>query len=643
VNSQYSTPPALSTTHRRQLEESGISPDVAAERGYRTVRSRAELSDFKGYQQRAPALRVPTFSPDGETTGSQIRPDKPRKDKKNKPIKYETAAGAGVVLDVHPRNLQAVRDPSTDLWIGEGVKKGDSAVSRGQVVVSLIGVWGWRKDGKPLPCWEHVALKDRKVFVCFDSDVMLKPEVQLALEHLVAMLEERGADVRVVYLPGGEGEEKVGMDDFFAAGGTVAELKALARKFEPEDLGRIRLSRDEKLRAAVVELERRFWTSEWKGMGGHSDRDVYLKLIEAARRHGKPVKDGIRVTISHGTLALQAKVSTRTLWKAINRLEEWGLAYRDNEDRKPDKAGAFLLRASVRRYGKKQGSQGKDTQRLQESDPGDLHLRAPRLRWSSPKWKPSARTIRKARLERRQAPLPEPRPAIKRLGKGRGAFLDALDVAGGTAPIQEIADALHHKRARDLRRRTLPMLEEAGIVSVEGDVVSLAPDWLERLEQVREVGGEIEVDETARRRLAIKRRAYHNRHKHPADRAPTHEEIAALEDARNAWRMRLALEALRAPGSGPAKNLELFMNSELHNVEYLVRSILRFHKAPTEMLERWRAPVLEAAAVVVSEISPTDEVIPPEPAPRHRLDCECEACLYPEPRYARPYRGRSSA
>ncbi len=111
----------------------------------------------------------------------------------------------------------------------------------------------------------------------------------------------------------------------------------------------------------------------------------------------------------------------------------------------------------------------------------------------------------------RQGVRSEARPAVKRLGKARGAVLDALDAGGGVLTLQAIADALHRKRARDLRRRSLPMLEEAGIITVDGDIVTLAEDWLDKLEDARELGGEIEAEELARRRYRGKSRAYHNR------------------------------------------------------------------------------------------------------------------------------------
>lgn len=104
---------------------------------------------------------------------------------------------------------------------------------------------------------------------------------------------------------------------------------------------------------------------------------------------------------------------------------------------------------------------------------------------------------------------------MKRLGKVRGHVLDALELAGGSATLQELAEILHHRRPRDLRRRTLPMLEEAGIITVEDDQVTLADNWLEALDVAREIGGEIEAEERARRDLEKRRRAYHSRQKTP--------------------------------------------------------------------------------------------------------------------------------
>jgi hypothetical protein len=544
-------------------DESGISPEVALERGYYTARRRSDVPQaFAGYQRRL-GLVVPMYSPDGSTGGYQLRPDRPRK---NGP-KYETPVGISPVVDVHPRMLEEVRHGDGPLLITEGAKTGDAATSRGIPTVVLAGVWMWCvpkvRPYRLKPCFDHIWLEGREALVAFDSDCMSKAGVHEALTALVAALEDRGALVKVVYLPdapdgsGAGSGAKQGVDDYLAAGHTVAEFKALARKFEPEDLGRIRLSRNEQLRAAVEDLERRFWAEEWKGMGGHSDRDVALKLVEAARRHGELVEDGVRVELSWGTLELRAKVSRRTLSKAIRRLEDdRGFLRRDNGDRKDDRRGAFVLRATVNQCGGGQAGGRESNGGVTRISSVGIHLRASvhahleaggevgekvrvlplperdvgafslafsasRLRWSSPARKPLLGTVRGTRKVR-HAQRERPRPAVKRLGKTRGAVLDVLEDLGGVATLGEIAASLHCKRPRDLRRRNLPMLEEAGILTVEDDLVTLADNWLEALDVAREVGGEINAERAAWRDLARRRKAYHGRHKvapehHPAN------------------------------------------------------------------------------------------------------------------------------
>src|SRR5215210_6358308 len=343
----------LSDSHRRMLfEESGIYPDSAKERGYFTARRRSEVPEAVKRYQRQPGLVVPMYPPHGETVGYQLRPDKPRKGGP----KYETPGGISPVVDVHPRMREEARHGDGPLLITEGAKTGDAATSRGVCTVVLAGVWMWCipkvKPYRLKPCFDHIRLEDREVFVVFDSDCMSKTSVQEALAALVAALEDHGAHVKVIYLPDAADGSKQGIDDYLVAGGTVREMFMLARDFDPADMGRIRMSRDEKLRALVEDLQRRWWAEEWKGRGGHTERDVALKLIEAAARSGKIHADGLRVKISWGTLQVEAKVARKTLAKALGRLEVREFLYRDNEDRKPEKTGAFVLRAKVDQYGR---------------------------------------------------------------------------------------------------------------------------------------------------------------------------------------------------------------------------------------------------------------------------------------------------
>lgn len=199
-------PPAaslpLSPEHRKMLEvESSISPEYIAGRGYYTASRRADVPDvFKG-QQRRLGLVIPTYSP-SEAPGFRLRPN----NRISPGRKYEQPYGVVSTLDVHPFNLERARNPHVELWITEGEKTADSLASRGECVISIPGVHNFAvKDSKGvegLPCWEHVPLNDRVVTVVYDSDARTNAGVQLALKRLVALLENRGADVYVVYLPG---------------------------------------------------------------------------------------------------------------------------------------------------------------------------------------------------------------------------------------------------------------------------------------------------------------------------------------------------------------------------------------------------------------------------------------------------------
>jgi hypothetical protein len=191
----------LSDEHRKMLEvESSISPKYIVGRGYYTASRLADVPEvFKGRQRRL-GLVIPTYSPSG-ATGFRLRPNK----RISPGRKYEQPYGVGSILDVHPFNLERVRNPHIELWITEGEKTADSLASRGECVISIPGVNNFARKGsrgvEGLPCWDYIPLQERTANVVFDSDVLTNPGIQLALERLVALLDRRGASVYVVYLP----------------------------------------------------------------------------------------------------------------------------------------------------------------------------------------------------------------------------------------------------------------------------------------------------------------------------------------------------------------------------------------------------------------------------------------------------------
>jgi hypothetical protein len=186
----------LADRHRTMLEiESGISPEVIAQRGYFTATDPDELSElgFAEYQIRTPALVIPVWGVDRRFRFARIRPDDPRqdRDKPKKFNKYEQPYGDRLVLDV-PRAAQPhLGDPTKRLWIVEGEKKADALVSRGECAVALLGVWAWKREGAPLSDWDHIRLVGRAVRVLFDSDAAHKTEVRRALRALSVYLRGR--------------------------------------------------------------------------------------------------------------------------------------------------------------------------------------------------------------------------------------------------------------------------------------------------------------------------------------------------------------------------------------------------------------------------------------------------------------------
>ena len=224
---------ALFAQHSELLTASAISPEVARERRYVSVDTRAQL---KRYNDRfsskcpVPGMLIPLRRLDGSVSGYQYRPDAPRI-MDGRPRKYETPFQPGCI-DVPPGVRDRLADPAVPLLVTEGSRKADSAASAGLCCVSVSGVWNWRGTnpvgGKvALPEWNDVALNGRRVVLAFDSDVTVKPAVRRALDALAGYLVTKGATVEYLHLPDA-GDGKTGLDDYLAAEG-AAGLWALVR------------------------------------------------------------------------------------------------------------------------------------------------------------------------------------------------------------------------------------------------------------------------------------------------------------------------------------------------------------------------------------------------------------------------------
>ncbi len=233
----------LTASHRHELEKSSsIDPEVITERGYRSVTQsdRHELEEMGippwalRSDEAFPGLLIPICRVTGERLSLQFKPAKPIL-VKGKSLKYISARGVNV-LDLHPRNRAGINDSNTPLWITEGVKKGDALTSCGCCVLTLTGVFNWRSSLATLGDWEDVPLKGREVIICFDADAKSNMNVARAMVRLGRWLRSKGVKtVHYLIVPNETNAARTkGVDDYFAAGGTLETLKAAATTVEPD-------------------------------------------------------------------------------------------------------------------------------------------------------------------------------------------------------------------------------------------------------------------------------------------------------------------------------------------------------------------------------------------------------------------------
>jgi hypothetical protein len=209
--------------HRRELSsESAIDGEVIAERGYQSVMRPTPGSDeprrllarlglptwaFKEDSD-FPGLLIPMYGPTGQLVSFQWKPRRPVRNRDGKPMKYASPKGSPSRLDVHPRNVRYMSDPTVELWITEGVKKGDALTSQGLCAIALTGVYNWRSQHGTLGEWEDVQLKGRRVVVCFDADAWVNRNVARAMARFGRWLRSRGATVEYLVVPSQVGDTR---------------------------------------------------------------------------------------------------------------------------------------------------------------------------------------------------------------------------------------------------------------------------------------------------------------------------------------------------------------------------------------------------------------------------------------------------
>jgi hypothetical protein len=215
--------PALIKALRNQIDadikRSGLTPEDRETLKLSPLT--AEWCD-ENFGQPRDAYRIPYFDIKGKTTDYyRVRFLQCENDND---LRYMQPAGSAPALYLPPtlgprRSWVGIAaDPTIPLIITEGEKKAAVASKRGLACLGLGGVWSFRSGGRfqnLLPEFDAFNLEGRVVEVCFDTDVMTKREVHMAMIHFARTLYRlKGCKVNFVFLKPIAASLKTGLDDY---------------------------------------------------------------------------------------------------------------------------------------------------------------------------------------------------------------------------------------------------------------------------------------------------------------------------------------------------------------------------------------------------------------------------------------------
>lgn len=232
------------------VEGSGLTPETIAEAGIYSsedcVKNAALLNRKTWSQKLGPALVFPYRDQWAGTCLHRLKPDNPQLNHATgKAAKYLQPTGLPTRPYIQRKVYDLQDDTSARLIFTEGEKKTLCATQHGFNCIGLCGVDNWhgRKKTSLSAELDRFKWNGREVYIAFDSDADSNENVERNVRLLAAALVSRGAKVKVVRIPHGNGGEKQGIDDFIVAHGPAAfqELLHKAEKPEPVDSGDIKL------------------------------------------------------------------------------------------------------------------------------------------------------------------------------------------------------------------------------------------------------------------------------------------------------------------------------------------------------------------------------------------------------------------
>jgi len=230
-----------------ELVASGLPADIHGRLRYRNVTA-ADAKELTGHTVEGWAVLY--CNPQGEPYQHEgkdfyrLKPAHP-----GKGPKYLTAKGAGCRPYWSPLLSERSQGKTKDWFITEGEKKADCLSYNGFPAIGLSGVDCWKdqRSGRSQPLPELADLDwRRQIYVVFDSDLTVKPEILRSLQNLCCWIAKKSGSPyvpKVVQIPCELDGRKNGVDDFIVRHG-VGAFRRLIKVARPagqwkEDGGRV--------------------------------------------------------------------------------------------------------------------------------------------------------------------------------------------------------------------------------------------------------------------------------------------------------------------------------------------------------------------------------------------------------------------
>jgi hypothetical protein len=213
---------SLMPRHLDDLRRSGITPETMQKAGVYSETNPDEIQRMLGWSYYDGSLshcmvfpyRFPDESPLSTGEVYRLKPDAPREDNDGV-VKYEHTKGHSSRAYFPPNTLPVLYDPLTPLIITEGEKKALKADQEGFPCIGIGGVDCWSakrtRADEPrelMPDLANLPWQGRRVYICFDSDRAMNPDVRRAEKQLARALGRKGAEVKIVTLPQEGGDDE---------------------------------------------------------------------------------------------------------------------------------------------------------------------------------------------------------------------------------------------------------------------------------------------------------------------------------------------------------------------------------------------------------------------------------------------------